>query len=74
MSLNVKAFALAWFFVNDSVKLLAYLIFDPVKTKTPLDFTPQIAKRAYELYEQGGRRDGHAAQDWNQSEREIRKD
>ena len=42
--------------------------------KKPLDLTPQIAKRAYELYERQGRRDGHAVQDWLQAEREIRKD
>ncbi|MCL5671719.1 MAG: HAD-IC family P-type ATPase, partial [Acidobacteria bacterium] len=33
-----------------------------------------IATRAYELYEQRGRPDGLAAQDWGQAEREIRKD
>jgi hypothetical protein len=35
--------------------------------------TPQIATRAYELYEQEGRHDGHAVQDWMQAEQEIRK-
>ena len=65
--------------VNDRVKLLAYRIFDPVKkvllpTKKALDLTPQIAKRAYEIYEQQGRRDGQAGQDWLEAEREIRKD
>jgi hypothetical protein len=35
--------------------------------------TPEIAKRAYELYEQGGHQDGRAVQDWEQAEREIRK-
>jgi hypothetical protein len=44
------------------------------KAKTPSDLTPQIAKRAYELYEREGHRDGHAVQDWGQAEREIRKD
>jgi H+-transporting ATPase len=41
--------------------------------KTPVDETPQIATRAYQLYEQRGRQDGRAAQDWEQAEREIRK-
>ena len=36
--------------------------------------TPQIAKRAYELYEQRGRQDGQAGRDWLEAEREIRKD
>jgi H+-transporting ATPase len=44
------------------------------RAKTPSDLTPQIAKRAYELYEERGRRGGHAVQDWLQAEREIRKD
>ena len=54
----VWGYALAWFLVNDRVKLLAYRIFDPTKApllaKKPFDLTPQIATRAYELYEQRG--------------------
>jgi len=42
------------------------------KGKTPSDLTPQIAKRAYELYEERGRKD-RAVQDWERAEREIRK-
>ena len=41
---------------------------------TPSDLTPQIAKRAYELYEERARKDGRAVQDWEKAEREIRKD
>ncbi len=75
----VWGYSLVWFLVNDRVKLLAYRIFDPVKkvslpTRKALDFTPQIAKRAYELYEQQGRRNGQANQDWLEAERGIRKD
>jgi H+-transporting ATPase len=44
------------------------------EAKTPSDLTPQIAKRAYELYEGRARKDGRAAQDWEKAEREIRKD
>jgi hypothetical protein len=36
--------------------------------------TPQIAKRAYELYEERGRKSGHSVQDWEKAEREIQKD
>ena len=43
------------------------------KDKTSSDLTPKIAKRAYELYEQGGRKSDSATQDWSQAEREIRK-
>jgi hypothetical protein len=45
-SLFVWGYALAWFVLNDRLKLLAHRILDPVKTKTPLDLAPQIATRA----------------------------
>jgi hypothetical protein len=32
----------------------------------------QIQQRAYELYEQRGRTDGHDLEDWLQAEREIK--
>jgi H+-transporting ATPase len=74
-ALFVWGYALLWFLLNDRVKLLAYRIFDPTKApllvKMSLDDTPQIAKRAYELYEQRGRKDGRANQDWEQAKREI---
>ena len=134
-ALFVWGYALAWFLVNDRVKLLAYRIFDPVKAeakpkakaepqheakavepnaeakpdakavskpetkvkpkpeaiagvnpeaqagpkpeasaKTPPDLTSRIAKRAYKLYEEGGRKDGAAVQNWEKAESEIRKD
>jgi H+-transporting ATPase len=76
-ALFVWGYALVWFLVNDRVKLFAYRVFDPtaapVLAKKPVDMTPQIAKHAYELYEQRGRREGHAVQDWLQAERKIRK-
>ncbi len=74
----VWGYALLWFLVNDRVKLLAYRVFDPTSAlplaREPVDVTPQIAKRAYELYEQQGRKDGRAVQDWEKAEREIRND
>ncbi len=74
----VWAYALAWFLVNDRVKLLAYRIFDPTKppllAKKSLDLIPQIATRAYELYEQRIRGESPADQDWLEAEREIRKE
>jgi len=42
--------------------------------RKPVDVTPQIAMRAYELFEQHGRHDGYADRDWLEAEREIRKD
>ncbi len=74
----VWGYALIWALLSDRVKLLAYRVFDPTAApllaKTPVDVTPQIAKRAYELYERRGRRVGKADQDWLVAEREIRKD
>lgn len=75
-ALFVWGYALAWFFVNDRVKLLAYRIFDPTAepllAKKQVVTTAQIARRAYELYEQRGHRTGHAAEDWAQAERELK--
>jgi magnesium-transporting ATPase (P-type) len=61
--------------INDAVKvaLIKWRVPNAVARK-PVDVTPQIAKRAYELYEERGRQDGSAVQDWGQAEREIRKD
>ena len=78
-ALFVWGYALAWFLVTDRVKLLAYRVFDSTAaplllTKTSVDMTPQISKRAYELYERKGRREGRADQDWLQAEREIHRE
>src|SRR5208283_4788988 len=57
--------------VNDAVKvaMIKWRVLD-VTAKKPVDMTPQIAKRAYELYEKRGRQDGRAVQDWKQAEQE----
>ena len=83
-ALFVWGYALLWFLASDRAKLLAYRVFDPagapllgrkpVEAKKPVDVATLIAKRAYELYEQRGRQNGHAAEDWLQAEQEIRKD
>jgi H+-transporting ATPase len=74
----VWGYALAWALVNDRVKLIAYRIFDPTKpallSKKALDLTPKIAARAYEIYEERGRHDGQADQDWREAEIETKKD
>jgi len=61
--------------LNDVVKvaMIKWRVPDAV-AKKPVDVTPEIAKRAYELYEKRGRQDGRAVQDWGQAEHEIRKD
>ena len=69
----VWGYALVWFLLNDRVKLLAYRIFDPIKNMATADLTPQIAKRAYELYKEGGSKEGRSVQDWEKAEQEIRK-
>ena len=47
-ALFVWGYALAWFLVNDRVKLLAYRVFDPTAapllTRKPVDTTPQIVR------------------------------
>jgi len=45
-----------------------------VKGKTQSDLTPQIAKRAFEIFQKRNHQGDPAAQDWEQAEREIRKD
>jgi H+-transporting ATPase len=74
----VWGYALAWALVNDRVKLLAYRILDPAKApllgRKPVDLTPQIATRAYEIYEERGHQDGQADQDWREAEIETKKD
>ena len=61
--------------LNDAVKvaMIKWRVSNGVANES-VDMNPQIAKRAYELYEQRGRQDGRAAEDWGQAEREIRKD
>jgi H+-transporting ATPase len=61
--------------VNDGIKvaMIRWRVLNAL-AKKPVDVTPQIAKRAYELYEKRGRQDGRAVQDWEQAEHEIRKD
>jgi hypothetical protein len=60
--------------VNDAVKvaMIKWRVLN-AGVKKPVDVTPRIAKRAYDLYEQRGRQEGRAIQDWGQAEREIRK-
>jgi H+-transporting ATPase len=77
-ALFVWGYALIWALLSDRLKLLAYRVFDPIAApllaKIPVDATPRIARRAYELYEQRGRSDGQADRDWLEAERGIRKD
>jgi len=60
----VWVYALAWFCSMTASSYSPIGIFDPVKApssaKNPVDLTPQIATRAYELYQQRGGGDGKA--------------
>ncbi len=47
---------------------------EEAQAKKPSDLTQQIGKRAYELYEEHGHKEGLAVQDWEKAEREIRKE
>jgi hypothetical protein len=40
-------------------------------TKPRLDLQEQVRRRAFELYEQRGREEGHELDDWLQAESEI---
>ena len=42
-ALFVWGYALTWFLLSDRLKLLAYRIFDPIKTKAPSNLKPQKA-------------------------------
>jgi H+-transporting ATPase len=44
------------------------------EVKTPPDLTPGLVKRVHKLYEELGREDVKAVQDWENAERETRKD
>ena len=74
----VWGYALAWFLINDRVKLLAYRIFDHPKAAViptkPDDLVPEIAARAYELYQERVKGQSQQDQDWLEAEREIGKD
>lgn len=39
--------------------------------RTKVELAAEIRRRAYELYEQHGREDGHALEDWAQAETEV---
>lgn len=39
--------------------------------KPPIDLREQIRRRAFELYEQRGKEDGHDLDDWLQAESEL---
>jgi H+-transporting ATPase len=76
------AAAVVFAFILDLVKLpvFAHLCADgagpaegtlEAKASTPTDLATRIAKRAYELYEEGGRKDGAAVQNWQMAETQI---
>ena len=44
------------------------------KSEPKPEVKTQIAKRAYELYEERGSKAGHSVQDWEKAEQEIQKD
>ncbi|MGC1389855.1 MAG: plasma-membrane proton-efflux P-type ATPase [Bacteroidales bacterium] len=69
----VWGYALVWFLLNDRLKLLAYRIFDPVKTGKSFNVKANVSGRAYELYKQRGYQEGHAGKDWTDAENEILK-
>lgn len=61
-----------------SVDLMAHASFGvktlPVLLKREIRLEGEIGQRAHELYEERGRGEGQAVQDWNRAEQEIRKE
>src|SRR5713226_7679903 len=59
---------------NDPMKKLEVLKRDKVRNegRTQVELAAEIRRRAYRLYEQRGRVDGHALEDWAQAEAEVR--
>ena len=43
------------------------------QTEYPIDLEEQVRRRAYELYEQRGKEEGHDLEDWLQAESELMK-
>ena len=43
------------------------------ESKTPSDLTPQLVKRVHELYEELGREEVRAVQDWDNNQRKVQK-
>jgi H+-transporting ATPase len=64
-TLLVWAYALAWFLVNDRIKLLAYRIFDRPVAKVETKTEPSAAARS---------KDGTAVQNWEKAESQIRQE
>jgi hypothetical protein len=46
----------------------------PQEVNSPIETDEQIRRRAFELYEQHGRKDEHALDDWLQAEAELLQD
>jgi H+-transporting ATPase len=57
-ALFVWGYALVWFLVNDRVKLLAYRILDPVKTRDRSDSAPRTSERDLTPTDPGNARNG----------------
>jgi len=71
----VWAYAIVWALLTDRLKLLAYRSLDPsalpLLAKKQLDLEPEIAKEAYELFQQRARNESQQDQDWLEAERII---
>jgi hypothetical protein len=55
------------------VKTLKVPIRDEARTEghTQVELAAKVRRRAYKLYEERGKTDGHAVEDWAQAEAEI---
>ncbi len=71
----VWGYAIVWALVTDRIKLVAYRVLDPsarpLLERKPADRTAEIAKQAYELFQQRARGESAQYQDWLEAERLV---
>jgi H+-transporting ATPase len=73
----VWGYAIVWALINDRIKLLAYRIFDPIKSPSVeagsnlVNETQAISARAFEIYQQRAHGESQQDQDWLEAERET---
>jgi len=71
----VWGYAILWALLTDRIKLLAYRILDPtgvpLLAKKHTDYRAEIAKEAYELFQQRARGESQQDQEWLEAERSV---
>jgi H+-transporting ATPase len=72
----VWAYAIVWALFTDRLKLIAYRILDPsalpLLAKKQLDLGPEVAREAFNLFQQRAHGESQQDQDWLEAERLVR--